>query len=327
MVMATTNAWMGSSSTSPLAAEGTLSSSISNTGPDGNSHAATPTTTALWAAATPITGETTTVTTTTTTTTIIVGLNAAYQKRFILSPQVPLIPGNVHRAQSIQRGIGGKGQDVIQTLSCLRYSGPVQLAQFIGSGPDGDFVLEQIRNCCFLFRHPACEGQERQGMGESRGRSSRSRTVGNTNGRGIQEPSSSSLPLTVRTQGEIRTCTSIVASDSTTELVEPSSIVTEGEQSELRERLLAFFPQTTQVGDQNEDVTLCFMGSLPPGCPPTTYADIYQIIMARRSISLCIIDSVVGLPELFQRISTVSATIPHPGVMGHNGSNNHPSFY
>jgi hypothetical protein len=50
---------------------------------------------------------------------IIVGLNGALQKRFLLSPQTSLVPGNVHRATTIQTGVGGKGQDVAISLACL----------------------------------------------------------------------------------------------------------------------------------------------------------------------------------------------------------------
>eukprot|EP00980_Cylindrotheca_fusiformis_P008179 scaffold1734_cov196-Cylindrotheca_fusiformis.AAC.1 len=42
---------------------------------------------------------------------IIVGLNGALQKRFILPDEGVLVPGNVHRAKSVQTGVGGKGQD------------------------------------------------------------------------------------------------------------------------------------------------------------------------------------------------------------------------
>lgn len=48
--------------------------------------------------------------------TVIVGLNGALQKRFVLG-DASLIPGNVHRATSIQSGVGGKGQDVAIALS------------------------------------------------------------------------------------------------------------------------------------------------------------------------------------------------------------------
>ena len=44
--------------------------------------------------------------------TVVIGLNPALQKRFLLARSNPnLVPGSVHRAHSIQQGIGGKGQD------------------------------------------------------------------------------------------------------------------------------------------------------------------------------------------------------------------------
>jgi hypothetical protein len=72
--------------------------------------------------------------------TVIVGLNGALQKRFILPPKTALVQGDVHRAIDVQIGVGGKGQDVAVTLSCLQYTGNVQLAQFIGTGYEGDQV-------------------------------------------------------------------------------------------------------------------------------------------------------------------------------------------
>ena len=42
-------------------------------------------------------------------TTVIIGLNAALQKRFILAPKAKLEPGNVHRSERVEIGVGGKG--------------------------------------------------------------------------------------------------------------------------------------------------------------------------------------------------------------------------
>ena len=73
---------------------------------------------------------------------IIVGLNGALQKRFVLPPNDVLIPGNVHRASTVQTGVGGKGQDVAITLNCLSpasstkdgdSSSSIRLAHFIGT--------------------------------------------------------------------------------------------------------------------------------------------------------------------------------------------------
>ena len=79
------------------------------------------------------------------TSTVIVGLNAALQKRFVLPPNENLIPGNVHRAATVTTGVGGKGQDVAVTLHSLRYAGGnPQLAQFLGSGAEGDQVYRLL---------------------------------------------------------------------------------------------------------------------------------------------------------------------------------------
>jgi len=77
--------------------------------------------------------------------TVIVGLNGALQKRFILPPGVALVPGDVHRASRVQVGLGGKGQDVAITLSCLQYSN-VKLVQFVGSGAEGEQVYRLLRD-------------------------------------------------------------------------------------------------------------------------------------------------------------------------------------
>lgn len=77
-------------------------------------------------------------------TTVVVGLNGALQKRFILAPEKKLVVGDVHRAQSIQVGMGGKGQDVLVTLSCLQYNN-VQISQFVGSGAEGEALFEMLQ--------------------------------------------------------------------------------------------------------------------------------------------------------------------------------------
>lgn len=184
--------------------------------------------------------------------TIVVGLNGALQKRFILPQDNVLIPGNVHRAAEIQVGVGGKGQDVALSLSCLEVPS-VQLAQFVGSGPDGDVVLDLLK------------GQ----IGED-----------------------AATSLTVRPKSQMRTCTTIVASDDATELVEPSGVIEKDERNELM-RMLTF--------DENKPpAALCFMGSMPPGCPSSMYGDIYKASAGPNT--LCVIDSVAGLDDLLEEI-------------------------
>jgi fructose-1-phosphate kinase PfkB-like protein len=187
-------------------------------------------------------------------TTIVVGLNAALQKRFILPPSDSLQPGNVHRAHRVQVGLGGKGQDVAVTLSCLQYQGRVQLAQFAGKGAEGDLVYQILEDL----------------LGEE------------------------AMELTVRPNSIMRTCTSIVARDSTTELVEPSPVIHEHEIQALFDRLQG------KTAD-----ALIFMGSMPPGCADDTYATIYNTVANKNT--LCLIDSVVGLTELLQAVASKSA--------------------
>lgn len=191
----------------------------------------------------------------TTGTTIVVGLNAALQKRLVL--EAPLVPGNVVRASQLHVGTGGKGQDVVTTLHSLQYpSSDYVIAQFIGNGPEGDQVYDQLYN--LLGPVP--------------------------------------MSLTIRPASLLRTCTSIVAPDVTTEVVEPSGEILLPELEELLGRM-----------DQLTSDALCFMGSLPPGCPDDTYATIYAKTATPHT--LCVIDSVVGLSELLQCIRGT----PHHG--------------
>jgi fructose-1-phosphate kinase PfkB-like protein len=183
--------------------------------------------------------------------TVIVGLNGALQKRFVLPSETPLVPGNVHRANSVTMGVGGKGQDVAVTLSCLQFQGDTQLAQFVGGGAEGDTVQTMLEE---LLGKPA-------------------------------------MGLTVRTASGMRTCTSIVGSDTTTELVEPSGTIAEDEMEELMGKL-----QKVQAS------ALCIMGSMPPGCSDDTYAKIYNNVAVKGT--LCLIDSVAGLASLLEAIAT-----------------------
>jgi fructose-1-phosphate kinase PfkB-like protein len=184
--------------------------------------------------------------------TIVVGLNGALQKRFVLAPDVKLVPGNVHRAADVQTGVGGKGQDVAITLSCLGY-GETRLAQFVGMGAGGDAVMSMLN--------------EKLGV-------------------------EGATALTVRSQSPMRTCTTIVASDESTELVEPSGSIQEGEQIDFFNLLKA---------KASETAAICIMGSMPPGCPKEMYANIYEHVSSKKTI--CVIDSVEGLFPLLNAIA------------------------
>lgn len=203
--------------------------------------------------------------------TVIVGLNGALQKRFILPPNESLIPGNVHRAEKVQVGVGGKGQDVAIALSCLEYTGNLQLAQFVGSGAEGNQVYEMLQNV----------------LGEN------------------------AMSLTVRPQSHMRTCTTIVASDMSTELVEPSGVITKEEQDEFMAKL-----SSDKDSSDNKAGALCIMGSMPPGCPPDMYAEIYQRIHGENT--LCLVDSVVGLEPLLKTIA--SSKTRGPAILKVNAS-------
>lgn len=185
---------------------------------------------------------------------MIVGLNGALQKRFILPQSASLVPGDVHRADEVQVGVGGKGQDVAIALSCLHFKGNLQLAQFVGSGAEGDQVYDLLK----------------ESIGED------------------------AMSLTVRPASHMRTCMTIVASDMSTELVEPSGIITEEEQQALLQKLSA-------TEGEPYAGALCIMGSMPPGCPADLYADIYERVHGQDTLTL--IDSVVGLEPLLKAIA------------------------
>lgn len=167
-----------------------------------------------------------------------------------------MVPGDVHRAEKIQTGLGGKGQDVAITLKCLSSEANVNLAQFVGKGASGDAVYELLEG---LF-----EKEE--------------------------------LSLTIRAESEMRTCTSIIASDETTELVEPSGVIVEKEMISLL-RLVEEQAQRNAAG-------LCIMGSMPPGCDDSSYAKMFE--RAAGPDTLTVIDSVVGIGPLLKSMASSS---------------------
>lgn len=184
---------------------------------------------------------------------VVVGLNGALQKRFILPHRQSLVPGNVHRAATVDFGVGGKGQDVAIALHCLLNESPIQLLQFLGNGFAGDTVYNLLREC-----------------------------LGDT-----------AMGLTVRTISELRTCTSIIASDETTELVEPSGMIASDELDQLFSLL--------SLSNGNSARALCIMGSMPPGCPEDTYARIYAHVVGKDTV--CVLDSLAGIMPLLHFVS------------------------
>ena len=178
---------------------------------------------------------------------VVIGLNAALQKRFILPPKSNLEPGNVHRSQAVETGVGGKGQDVGVALSCLMKKDEpsdsrkdkVLLAQFLGAGPEGDTVSQLLANKFQL-----------------------------------------SDALTIRNAAPLRTCTTIVGSDCATELVETSGEIT----MEEMESLNAKVEELAKEGGKASCV--CIMGSMPPGCKEDTYADLTTGLAGKESLVL-----------------------------------------
>jgi fructose-1-phosphate kinase PfkB-like protein len=221
---------------------------------------------------------------------IVVGLNGALQKRFILPNNQGLVPGNVHRATHVDFGVGGKGQDVAISLHCLLEPGRssndhkpndcdtdaaattastssnnIRLLQFIGTGSAGDVVHNLLND----------------------------RLGKNT------------MDFTVRSSSKMRTCTSIVSADETTELVEPSGSITSDELEKLFSVVSSNRNDRTEFGT-NESTTrsLCIMGSMPPGCPEDTYARIYA--QTANPNTVCVVDSLAGTGPLLQTVSEMS---------------------
>ena len=224
---------------------------------------------------------------------VVVGLNAALQRRFVLPPGADLEPGNVHRASKCDTGVGGKGQDVGVALSCLMNymttkkevgvglhdidvgidaasgaydsrRGRVILAQFLGMGAEGDAV-----------------------------------SIALTSKYGLRDES-----LTVRNAAPLRTCTTIVGANCATELVETSGEVTSDEMSALFDGIDELTSEAGKGGRGRGGADcVCVMGSMPPGCPEDTYAD-----MVRRladSGSLVLVDSVIGLGPLLKTLKSI----------------------
>lgn len=217
---------------------------------------------------------------------VIVGLNPALQKRFILSDKTPnLIPGNVHRASSMQQGIGGKGQDVAVTLACLfTKMNHIYLAQLVGSGAEGDLALSKLNQALNVDGNGISSGTARTTGQISVDENSR------------EDSKHAWRSLTVRTKAALRTCTTIVSNDSATELVEPSGTILPNEIKLLKDKIDDI--SSTNIRG------LCIMGSMPPGCEANLYAELYGKITENCPNILSVIDTVVGLDHLFQQIKT-----------------------
>lgn len=211
---------------------------------------------------------------------IVVGLNPALQKRFILSQNTPcLIPNNVHRASSLQIGVGGKGQDVAVALKFIinhESEQKIYLMQFMGGDASGDVAMSKMR----AIQHDTkCIDVE---------------------------------TMTTRCQAPLRICTTVIGNNEATELIEPSDEILMSEIDFMNQNLIQLLNDTANGWLQG----LCFMGSMPPGCPLDYYAQICGEVahklnqrknMLQESSSghslKCLIDSVTGLQPIFERFS------------------------
>lgn len=208
---------------------------------------------------------------------IVVGLNPALQKRFILSTNTPsLIPNNVHRASSIQVGVGGKGQDVVVALKFItnpQCAQKIYLMQFMGGDTSGDVAMSKLRAI-----------------------------QNDTNSIDVEA-------LTIRCQAPLRICTTVVGKNEATELIEPSDeiLASEIKSMDLTLHRLLYDTKKSVQG-------LCFMGSMPPGCPIDYYAQIFDNVIHAHMMSRtsnhsrsgdtlkCFIDSIHGLFPILERV-------------------------
>ncbi len=246
---------------------------------------------------------------------MVVGLNPALQKRFILGPQSTLIPGNVHRAQRVEEGIGGKGQDVVVALSCLLHDEnnncssssttttakkstsrpPFFLAQFVSKGPEGDTLLQliekQVGSQLLIDYHYGYDEHELQKKNKE-------------NKSEVAHVTTSCFSTTIRTRSKLRVCTTIVASDSATELVEPAGFIDVDEIQELLNKVDDLATRPSYNDNLRASLLgFCIMGSMPPGCPIHTYADLAKLTVGPETV--IVIDSVVGLVPLLNELALI----------------------
>ncbi len=192
---------------------------------------------------------------------LIVGLNPAYQK-IITIPKLKL--GSVNRAsEPIRVSIGGKGQNVLLSSACIIQNKEdiPYLLQFCGKGYEGDTLIDLMSN---LY-------SDKQRINE----------------------------LTIRNEGKVRTCMTLISDSETTEVIEPSLPILEDETLLLFEKLNDKY--------KNEKVNcMCIMGSVPPGLNSDIYSNIIKKVADKESI--IIIDSVFGVSECLQTCKELGTT-------------------
>ena len=203
---------------------------------------------------------------------IVCGLNPALQKRLTLQSEKSLVEGNVHRIESMSEGVGGKGQDVAVALvkSCGLLPCHLKLLQFVGSTDDSTSTrfLELLAD--------------------------------KLNAQSVDENNNGGPVCTIRSDGKLRTCTTILSRNGleATELVEPSCEVNE----ESFKRLMKCQEDSSHVG------AICVMGSMPPGCPTDAYARLIRSTLEKNPNALCLIDSLVGLEQIFEVLQSHSSS-------------------
>jgi len=225
---------------------------------------------------------------------IVVGLNGALQKRFILPNKQGLVPGNVHRATHVDFGVGGKGQDVAIALQCLLGRGRLSDNDKTNDDDDNDDNDDNDADATTTTTSSSNNIRLVQFIGTD----SAGETVHNLLKDRLGE---NTMEFTVRSSSKMRTCTSIISADETTELVEPSGSITSDELEELFSVLPSKRDSQIECGKNGTARSLCIMGTMPPGCPEDTYARIYTQIAGPNTV--CVVDSLAGTRPLLQTVS------------------------
>lgn len=172
---------------------------------------------------------------------IIIGLNPALQRSINLG--APLTVGAVNRGTNVNIGIGGKGQDVLIAAHSMHAAELPLLAQFLGSGAEGDQLLTLLASLTLK-----------------------------------SDPHYNPAQLTVRTSSRLRNAITLLNPPpaDATEIVEPSGSILQSELQQLKSTFSNQFSNTPAPG-------VAVMGSMPPGCPTSYYCDLLSLCTSPQS--------------------------------------------
>eukprot|EP01038_Epipyxis_sp_PR26KG_P007936 gene7936-10769_t len=213
---------------------------------------------------------------------LVIGLNPALQ-RIVQFPN-GLNVGNVNRASKVDVCLGGKGQNVVVAANCMQVLDKPALLQLLGSGNEGDEVLNILNNNQLI---------------------------------------STDFDLSIRTSAPCRTCITLVdlLADDATEVIEPSGHINNDEIKQLMVKINQYYADEKVNG-------IAIMGSMPPGCHSSLYADIIKTVC--NNDSKVLLDTVSGVMEALQTctskdidfrcffgVVSVKEVDSHQGDVGH----------